>query len=100
MKINYERTYIKIQDVLAEINGVLALGFLVVSILCMSHLENNMYESVVNDLFDISLNYDQGKKNNNSSLTPLTYSNPRNLLGIIKNHQANNSNSQGGNEQT
>ena len=55
LKTNYERTYPKLQDVLAQIQGLVTIAILIVLILMKPYSRLKFNESLINDIFDVKM---------------------------------------------
>jgi len=63
IKTHYERSYTKISDILAEVNGLMAAVFVGAAIVLYPYSNIKFYESLINELFDVTaLSQDSANK--------------------------------------
>ncbi len=63
MKTFWTRTYIKLQDILAELDGLLTLFVIIVAIVVYPYIKTKYFEELTNDIFDVKIyRWDQNKK--------------------------------------
>ena len=55
VKTNYDRSYTKVQDILAEVNGMATLGIIAGLLFVYPYSNLKFYESLINELFDVKM---------------------------------------------